>query len=128
MKVTAIQKQTVDLTVDYEEFEVSFTWTRKRGITKSYWFTPSGKCKLWIGGLGNQRVGKVQPKVYKELVRQAKAGKTELFIWGSTYYCLSGGDGIDECSNLNNIMYSAREEWEQRKYVENWVEDNRVMI
>jgi hypothetical protein len=125
MKVRATQ--TVQLTVAPEEFEVKFAWNKKRGVEGNHWFTPSGICKMYIGGLHHNRVGKVQPKVYKELYRQAKANKTELFTWGSTYYCLSNDDSIDEVYNMPSILYQARAEWEERKYVEYWVEDNRVL-
>ncbi len=117
----------VYLEVHPEEFDITFSWDRKRGVENDHWFTPSGKCKMWIGGLHTQLIGKVKPKVYKELVRQLKANKTELFTWGTTFYCVSGEDSITEIRNMETILLQARAEWEERKYVEEWVEDQREL-
>lgn len=118
-----ITQKKLQLTVHPEEFDISFAWNRKRGVEKDYWFTPTGKCKIWIGGLHTNTVGKVQPEIYKELVKQLKKNKTELFTWGSQYFTVSGDDEISEIYNMSTILYQATNEWNKRKYVEYWVEE-----
>ena len=126
MKVTA--KKTVHLEVHPEEFDISFAWNKKAGVDKDYWFTPTGKCKIWCMALNTETLGVVTPTVYKKLVKQLKANNTELFIWGSTYYCVMNNDSIAEVRNMATILYQAKKEWEDRKYQEFWVEDQREMV
>ena len=123
-----IVKQRLVLEPHTEEFEYSFSWNRKRGVEKDYWFTPSGKCKIWIGALHSERIGKVEPEEYKQLVSDLKKNKCDAFRWGSDYYTVSGDDSITEIRNMNTILYQARDEWDKRKYIEFWVEDNRELI
>lgn len=128
--VTTIEVKTTNklyLSVHSEEFDISFAWTRKRGVENDHWFTASGKCKIACSGLHVETVGKVNPILYKKLVKQLKENNTELFKWGSSYYCVINGDSIAVVRNMGTILYQANKEWEERKYIEYWVEDNGVL-
>jgi len=125
MKITTTTK-TLDLTPDSTEFEYQFAWNKKRGVDKDYWFTPTGKCKIWIGGLHTNDVGKIDPEICKQLGKQLKKNKVDTFKWGSDYYTI-GTDSILEILNMNQIMYKIQTEWDKRKYPEMWVEDNRPL-
>jgi hypothetical protein len=109
-----ITKKRLVLVPHTEEFEYSFAWNKKRGVVKDFWFTTSGKCKIWVGALHNEVVGSVEPEEYKELVKQLKKNKCVTFIWGSDYYTVSGDNDISEVRNMGAILYQARNEWTAR--------------
>ncbi len=113
MKVTA--STIIDLKVQIEEFEIQFAWNQKRGIDEDYWFTPSGKCKIWIGGLKTVRIGKIKSNIHNDLIAQMKKNKTEILSDGSKFYTTTGGNAISEIQNAYIILSQARKEWEQRK-------------
>ena len=124
MRVTTTQE--LDLTPLKTEFELSFAWTKKRGSNNDFWFTPSGKCKIWFGCISTSIVGNVSSEVYHELITQLKANKTDVFVWGNDYYTTTGNN-ISRLHNMGVLLRSILVEWEGRKYIEFWVEDDRSL-
>jgi len=116
MKVIAVRKRAIDLKLVKEEFSINFTFQRKRGINTAYdhWFTATGKCKIWRGGLNLQRIGDVGAETSKELITQLKNNNTEIFQDGNRYYTTTGESDISEIENMHPILNQAREEWEVR--------------
>ena len=86
MEVITTQK--LQLEPHKEEFEILFAWNKKRGVDNNHWFTPTGKCKIWIGGLSTQMIGHVSKDVYKTLIKKMKAAKTDVLAWGITIFIL----------------------------------------
>ena len=123
MKV--ITKREFNLEIEGEEFEILFAWNKKRGVDKDYWFTPTGKCKVYIGALSTIFVGHVTEAKYSELVKLLKKNKIEYFKDGRDFFTTTSVYSISEIVNMTSILYQARKEWEDRKYIEYWVEDNR---
>jgi hypothetical protein len=126
MKITT--KRKIDLKPYTEQFEILFSWNKKNGVpnNKYYWFTPSGKCKIYIGALSIIFVGDVTEAQTKKLRGLLKKNKTEVFTDGRDYFTTTGSNSISEIVNMSSILYQARNEWEERKYIEDWVEDDRV--
>ena len=120
-----IAKTRLEVTPHTEEFEYQFAWKRKRGVDKDYWFTPTGKCKIYLGALYINKVGTIEETEWKELVKQLKKNKCDTFIWGSTFYTTTSDNTISEVGKMGYILGQARDEWEERKYIEFWVEDDR---
>lgn len=125
--MTVTTTQELELSVLKLDYILSFAWSKKRGVDKDFWFTPTGTCKVWIGALNTGLIGKVSTEVYDELIAQLKANKTEVFVWGSEYYTTTGKSNISRIFNMNSILYASGKEWEDRKYIEGWVVDNRSL-
>ena len=120
-----VAKTKLDLIPHVEQFEYQFAWKRKSGVNKNYWFTPTGKCKIWIGSLYTDRVGTIEKSEWDELVKQLKKNKCEAFTnqWRSVFYTTTGDNGISTLGNFGVTLGNARDEWEKRKYIEFWVEE-----
>lgn len=116
MKV--VLTETLDLEVHKTPYEVRFAFNRKRGVTGDHWFTPSGKCKIWIGGCHTQHLGKLTQKDYDTLMEKMK--KSDILTDGYDYYT-TGNVEILKLGNMRTILYQINEEWEARKY--EWIDD-----
>ena len=124
MKVQLTQKLDVDI-VQYD-FEISFAWKLKSGVSKDFWFTPTGKCKIFIGALHTNHLGQLAKGQYNKLMAMLKKGKCDILTDGRNYYT-TGDNNLIELNNASQILYSANLEWDARKYVEYWVEDDRTL-
>jgi len=120
MKVVATQE--LNLELNKTEYKLQFSFRKKNGVDGDFWFTPSGLCKLWIGCLYTQPVGKIDKEVYENLIKELKENKTEFFKDGSNYYTTFGENAIAEVSNANQLLYKIEREWDARKVGEMWVD------
>ncbi len=106
-------------------YEYSFAWSRKKDRSK-YWFTPSGKAKIWFGGLNIEVVGKITDKEYDSLVAEMKAKKVDALYNDTGHYTdvqnpyTITNDGIVRVTNLNEILVLLGEEFEAKKEYEGW--------
>ena len=126
MDLEVLTTQKLSLNVYQAPFEIGFAWNRKRGVEKDFWFTPSGKCKFYIGAFHINLVGKVEKAVYSDLVKRLKLSKTNLLNSGSNFYTVTNDDSVSQINNMASLLYSATKEWDERKYVKSCVEDDRV--
>lgn len=122
----------VQLTEEYNlkikelPFELRFEFSRKRGVDKNYWFTPSGKCKIWVGGCSLNHLGQLGKGQYDKLIAMMNENKNDILTDDRDYYTI-GSDNIIRIDNMAQILYLAMDEWDERKYVCNWVEDDRPL-
>ena len=99
-----------------EKFKIKYAWTRKKGVNKNWWFTPSGTLKIWWVGLNTEVIGRVTPQVYKELLSQLVSNKAEMFycLSENKYITLVGNNKLTMMDNINNILFNAKKEAELR--------------
>lgn len=123
MKLTATTP--LDLIPLALPFEYSFARLKKRDGSK-YWFTPSGKGKIWFGGLNTETVGKITDADYKELVIVMKSAKADALYNDTGHYTdlqkpyTITSDGIVRVTNLNTILVAMNDEFEARRHYEGW--------
>lgn len=122
-----VASKTLQLTPHKLEFDYQFAWNKKNGVVKDFWFTPTGKCKIWCGAIGYNHIGEVSGDVFQKLENQLKKNKCDCFSWGTDLYTITGGNGISKLMNMSNVLKYAQEEWDARKYIEFWVEDDREL-
>jgi hypothetical protein len=122
MEVTTTNK--LDLEVLDVPFHLNFAWNKKRGVDGDSWFTPMGNCKVHIGALHNNHVGNITHAEYLTFVKMMRTQKCEVLTNGSAYYTL-GDDSIQSLDDFSRKLYIINKEWDKRKYIEGWVEDNR---
>lgn len=122
MKV--VLTETLDLLVYTLPFELWFKFKPKRGIKNIHWFTPKGKCNVWVGGCNNDQLGKLEGEDYANLILKMSRAKTDLLTDGRYFYT-TGDKNIIRINNMDEILEQIDVEWEGRKYIEFWVEDDR---
>lgn len=81
---------------------------------KKHWFTPSGKCKVWVGGCNINHLGKLGTGQYDKLMAIMKKAKNDVLTDGRDFFT-TGNDNIIKIDNLQRILALAMEEWEERK-------------
>jgi len=112
MKITLTEKH--DIKIEELPFELRFEFSRKRGVDKDYWFTPSGKCKVWVGGCHLNHLGKLGTGQYDKLMAMMKKAKCDVLTDGRDFFT-TGDNNIIRIDNLRYILGQAMDEWEQRK-------------
>ena len=124
MKITTTNK--LDLEVLNVPYELRLSWNKKQDVSsdKDHWFTPSGICKVHIGALYNNHLGDITKAETKTLHKLMAKEKCPILTDGRGYYT-TGDDTIMVLDNFSTILYQINKEWEVRKEIEGWVEDNR---
>jgi hypothetical protein len=125
MKITT--KNKLDIEILDVPYNLTFAWDKKRGVAsdKDHWFTPSGICKVYIGALYNNHLGDISEAEYKTLKKLMTKEKSDVLTDGRRYYT-TGDNNIMTLDNFSTILYQINNEWEGRKYIEGWVQDDRV--
>lgn len=95
------------------EFEVWMKFDRKKGVEKDYWFTPSGKCYLWVGGLYLNHLGELGKGQYDRLMEMMKDAKCDVLTDGTTYYT-TGSNNLIRLDNVHSILHEAKKEYQAR--------------
>jgi hypothetical protein len=111
MEVTLTEQ--LDVKVIDVPFEMWMEFSRKSGVTKDYWFTPSGKCKIWVGGLHLQHLGKLGEGQYDQLMAEMKNAKCDVLSTGNNYYT-TGNNNLIKINNMGTILDQATKEWKER--------------
>ena len=111
MKVTLTEK--LDVAVSEQPFEVWFKFNKKRGVDSDYWFTPTGKCNIYIGACNLDHKGKLGEGQYDKLMAQMKKAKCDVLTDGINYYT-TGDNNLIQINNMYRILKNANEEWEIR--------------
>ena len=107
-------------------FAYRFSFKKKKGVTKDWWFTPSGEGKIWVGALHTETVGKITDAEYKALCKEMKKAKADALYNDRGYYkdaqrpYTFTNDGVVECVNLNSILVDMDNEYEARREYEEW--------
>jgi len=101
-------------------FAYSFTWKEKRGENIA-WFTPSGKAKIWFGGLQTKAIGNITPEEEKALHKEMKTVKADILFDGHNQQKLYTTCGnITELPDASQILVKLIEEWDSRHEWEEW--------
>lgn len=101
-------------------FAYSFVTTEKRGENIA-WFTPSGKAKIWFGGLQQKPIGNITPEEEKALHKEMKTAKADILFTGmykSKLYTTCGN--ITELPDAQDIITKLIKEWDSRYEWEEW--------
>lgn len=109
-----ILTETINLEVLKFPYELFFSWKHKRGVEKDWWFTATGKCKLWIGSLNTTLMGYHTEDDYKALVKEMVKYKSDILTDGNDYYTFSS-DRIARINNMRGTLYAINQEWLARK-------------
>tara|TARA_R110000796_G_scaffold58413_6_gene134973 strand:+ start:2655 stop:3047 length:393 start_codon:yes stop_codon:yes gene_type:complete len=100
-------------------FAYSFSY-KKRGDDEA-WFTPSGKAKIWFGGLQTQEIGNITKEEEKALHKEMKKAKADI-LWGGKYkgklYTTCGN--ITLLPNVQDVLAKLVNEWCARYKTEDW--------
>ena len=100
-------------------FAYSFAF-KKRGNEEA-WFTPSGKAKIWFGGLKTEKVGNITPEEEKALHKEMKKAKADI-LWGGNYkdelYTTCGD--ITRLPDVQDVLTKLINEWDARHEWEEW--------
>jgi hypothetical protein len=110
MQVTT--RNNLDLNVLELPYHVRFAWNKKRGVRADHWFTPSGKCKVYIGALSNEHVGFISKEEYDTLM--VAMSKCDILTDARDYYT-TGNESIMILHNMQRILHEMNEEYEARK-------------
>lgn len=102
-------------------FELSFVWYKKRETftLKGYWFTPTGKAKVWIGEISTMHLGHINDKDDKKIVALMKKYKCDILSNGTKYYTRAG-TGLVEITDAYLIINTLLNEWNVRWEQEHW--------
>ena len=111
MKVTLTENLDVE-PIDIE-FEIWFEFSRKKSAVHNHWFTPTGKCKVWVGGCHMQHLGNLGEGQYDKLMKAMKKAKCDVLTDGRDYYT-TGNDNLIKITNMETILYQANEEYNAR--------------
>jgi len=119
MKVTLTTD--LNLSVVNLPFEFYFSSGNKNKGThsKNYWFTPTGKCRIYFGGCHVRHLGRYNEADEKKLVAAMIKNKCDILTDGAAYYTRAGSD-VAQLTNMYAIIAEATNEWEARKEIEEW--------
>ena len=95
--------ETLNLEVYKLPFEVSFAWKKKRGIDKNWWFTPTGKGKIWIGSVHMEHLGEYSAKDYFRIIKEMKKYKSDILVDERGNFYTIGGERIAKLNQLIRI-------------------------
>jgi hypothetical protein len=105
-------------------FAYSFVWNCKRG-EEIAWFTPSGKAKIWFGGIQIKDIGTITDETNKKIVKEMIKAKADV-LWNKDNSWLSekrytlASSGLAECLNINEVLEKLTNEWNNRHEYEDW--------
>lgn len=119
MRITLTE--TLNLSVVNLPFEFYFSSGNKNKGThgKNYWFTPTGKCRIYFGGCHVQHIGRYTEEDEKKFVAAMIKNKCDILTDGACYYTRAGGY-IAKLTNMYPMIHKATNEWEARKDIEGW--------
>jgi hypothetical protein len=117
MEVTV--RESFDLKPVELPFEVWMKFNRKSNVKHDYWFTPTGKCNFWVGGLHLNHLGNISKEQYNELMSMMKKTKCDLLTDG-TYIYTTSDVVLIRINNGMEVLNQAKDEFEERKIGEGW--------
>ena len=119
-----ILTETLHLEVHKLPFELSFAWNKKRGEINDWWFTPTGKCKIYFQSLRIRHLGEYHDNDFPIMVKEMKKYRSDILVDSRGNYYTIASDRIGEIINLNSMLRHMTDEWNARKYIESWGEIN----
>ena len=126
MKLIARTSTRLELKLLKLPFQLYFSWTRKRGVDKDFWFTPTGNGKLYSGNFNTERIGKIPPKKYEAIISMMKKGRCDILTDGYRYYTTTGDNWISQIHGLSSDLALMKEEYQARKDWEGWEDIKKV--
>ena len=93
-------------------FQLYFSWKKRRDIPegKTYWFTPSGNCKVYVGDLHNEHLSVVSDEDSKLLHKMMVENKTDILTDGRSFYT-TNNNTIVKITNGDHIIDGAIAHW-----------------